>query len=94
MGCRLSYEAIAHSPTKLTFEGITLGSVQLPADGQPIVLLQDRQTIGGYPKAGVISALDCGQLFQRQQGERVNFRLGNLLVYRYKMCALMRFFNL
>jgi biotin-dependent carboxylase-like uncharacterized protein len=94
MGYRLSGEAIAHLPTKLASEGIALGSVQLPADGQPIVLLQDRQTIGGYPKAGVISTLDCGQLFQRQQGARVKFRLGNPLVYRYKMRALMRFFNL
>jgi biotin-dependent carboxylase-like uncharacterized protein len=94
MGYRLSGEAIAHLPTKLASEGIALGSVQLPADGQPIVLLQDRQTIGGYPKAGVISALDCGQLFQRQQGARVKFRLGNPLVYHYKMRALMRFFNL
>ncbi|MFT5880853.1 MAG: biotin-dependent carboxylase-like uncharacterized protein, partial [Moritella sp.] len=94
MGCRLSGEAIAHLPTKLTSEGIALGSVQLPADGQPIVLFQDRQTIGGYPKAGVISALDCGQLFQRQRGARVNFRLGNPLVYRYKMRTLMHFFNL
>jgi len=94
MGYRLSGERITNLPIKLTSEGIALGSVQLPADGQPIVLLQERQTIGGYPKAGVISALDCGQLSQRQQGASVNFRLGNPLVYRYKMRALMRFFNL
>lgn len=94
MGYRLSGEPITYLPTKLASEGIALGSVQLPADGQPIVLLQDRQTIGGYPKAGVISALDCGQLSQRQQGASINFRLGNPLIYRYKMRALMRFFNL
>jgi len=93
MGCRLTGEMIADLPTTLTSEGIALGSIQLPADGQPIILLQDRQTIGGYPKAGVISALDCSKLSQRQQGTEINFKLGNPLIARYKMQAFKRFFN-
>jgi len=93
MGYQLTGKIIADLPTKLSSEGIALGSVQLPANGLPIILLQDRQTIGGYPKAGVISALDCGKLSQRQQGVDVTFRLDNPLVSRYKMHAFKRFFD-
>ena len=93
MGYQLTGEMIADLPTTLASEGIALGSVQLPANGQPIILLQDRQTIGGYPKAGVISALDCGKLSQRQQGANITFRLDNPLVSRYKMQAFKRFFG-
>lgn len=93
MGYRLAGDCIADLPTALTSEGIALGSVQLPADGQPIILLQDRQTIGGYPKAGVISALDCSQLSQRQQGSKITFKLENPIISRYKMQAVKRFFD-
>jgi len=93
MGYQLIGKMIADLPTKFSSEGIALGSVQLPANGLPIILLQDRQTIGGYPKAGVISALDCGKLSQRQQGADVTFRLDNPLVSRYKMHAFKRFFD-
>ncbi|WP_392339362.1 biotin-dependent carboxyltransferase family protein [Moritella marina] len=93
MGYQLVGDMITDLPTALTSEGIALGSVQLPANGQPIILLQDRQTIGGYPKAGVISAIDCSQLSQRQQGAEITFRLDNPLVSRYKMQAFKRFFD-
>jgi len=93
MGYQLVGNGIANLPATLTSEGIALGSVQLPPDGQPIILLQDRQTIGGYPKAGVISALDCSQLSQRQQGAEASFKLENPVVSRYKMQAFKRFFD-
>jgi biotin-dependent carboxylase-like uncharacterized protein len=93
MGYQLLGDVITDLPTTLASEGISLGSVQLPANGQPIILLQDRQTIGGYPKAGVISAIDCSQLSQRQQGAEIIFRLDNPLVSRYKMQAFRYFFD-
>jgi biotin-dependent carboxylase-like uncharacterized protein len=93
MGYQLMGDMIADLPTSLISEGIVLGSVQLPANGLPIILLQDRQTIGGYPKAGVISALDCSKLSQCQQGSDIKFRLDNPLVSRYKMQAFKRFFD-
>ncbi|MFT7683238.1 MAG: biotin-dependent carboxylase-like uncharacterized protein [Moritella dasanensis] len=93
MGYQLIGDMITDLPTALTSEGIALGSVQLPANGLPIILLQDRQTIGGYPKAGVISALDCGKLSQRQQGSEITFRLDNPHVSRYKMQAFKHFFD-
>ena len=52
-------------------EGIPLGAVQVPADGQPIILLNDRQTIGGYPRLGALTPLACAQLGQCVPGTRV-----------------------
>ena len=49
------------------------GAVQVPADGQPIVLLNDRQTIGGYPKIGSALSLDTARLAQLTPGATVHF---------------------
>ena len=58
MGMRLEGTSIKNIvSTNIRSEGITKGAIQVPADGQPIVLLTDYPTIGGYPKiANVISA--------------------------------------
>jgi len=50
-----------------------LGSVQVPGHGQPIVMLADRQTTGGYTKIGVICSVDLGNLAQRLPGQKVRF---------------------
>jgi allophanate hydrolase subunit 2 len=55
-----------------------LGAIQIPADGQPIILLNDRQTIGGYPKIGSVTALDCAKLLQYRPDEKVIFQLINV----------------
>ena len=73
MGYRLQGEVIDWRGGELLSEGIALGSVQIPADGQPIVLLNDRQSIGGYPKLGCVIKEDCNQLAQRQAGQKVRF---------------------
>ncbi|MDX1636159.1 MAG: allophanate hydrolase, partial [Marinobacter sp.] len=57
---------------------IAYGAIQVPSDGQPIVLMRDRQTIGGYPKIGCISALDAGELAQRGPGSAVRFYLSDV----------------
>jgi allophanate hydrolase subunit 2 len=54
-------------------EGICHGAVQIPADGQPIVLMNDRQTIGGYPKIGAVIPRDTSMLSQLAPGSRVRF---------------------
>ena len=54
-------------------EGICLGAIQFPPDGQPIVLMQDRQTIGGYPKIGSVLSLDLYRLAQCGEGTQVYF---------------------
>jgi allophanate hydrolase subunit 2 len=73
MGMRLEGPAVPCPSEKMLSEGICLGAVQVPADGQPIVLLNDRQTIGGYPKIGAIIARDTAQLAQLRPGDTVHF---------------------
>lgn len=51
-----------------------IGTVQLPAGGEPIVLLCDGPTVGGYPRIGVVATADLGQLAQRRPGDAVRFR--------------------
>lgn len=74
MGYRLEGKALAHHHTALLSAGLMLGTVQLPPDGQPIVLMNDHQTIGGYPRAGVVASCDLRLLAQLRPGETVRFR--------------------
>ena len=74
MGYRLKGAAIETGINGIVSEGIALGAVQVPSDGQPIVLMRDRQTIGGYPKIGTVFSLDLALLGQAKPGDLVNFR--------------------
>ncbi len=78
MGYRLQGPPIKSCLSGLISEGIALGSIQIPADGQPIILLKDRQTIGGYPKIGTVSALDTSALSQRMPGQWLSFHLSDV----------------
>lgn len=73
MGYRLLGDKVESDIDGILSEGICHGAVQIPADGQPIVLLNDRQTIGGYPKIGSVIGLDTGKLSQLGQGGSVHF---------------------
>ena len=73
MGFRLEGENVQSDLVGMLSEGICLGAIQIPADGQPIVLMNDRQTIGGYPKIGSVIAEDTPHLAQLAPGARVNF---------------------
>jgi len=73
MGYRLEGPAISCDVDGILSEGICFGAIQIPADGQPIVLLNDRQTIGGYPKIGSALSLDAARLAQLRPGGIVNF---------------------
>lgn len=55
-------------------DGVAPGSIQVPGDGQPIVLLADRQTVGGYPKIATVISPDLDFLAQAWPGEPVRFR--------------------
>lgn len=72
MGYRLEGPAVPCKIDGVLSEGIAPGAIQIPADGQPIVLLRDRQTIGGYPKIGSALSQDCSQLTQLRPGDTVN----------------------
>ena len=71
MGVRLIGPRLNCKISTLVSEGINLGGVQVPPDGQPIVLLNDRQTIGGYPRLGSLSPLSASRLAQCLPRERV-----------------------
>jgi biotin-dependent carboxylase-like uncharacterized protein len=73
MGYRLRGTALQIGSRSLLSEGICHGAVQIPGDGQPIVLLADRQTIGGYPKLGSVLSLDCARLAQCSADAEVSF---------------------
>jgi biotin-dependent carboxylase-like uncharacterized protein len=73
MGYRLEGPVIECEIEGILSEGICSGAIQIPADGQPIVLLQDRQTIGGYPKIGAALSLDTARLAQLMPGGCVRF---------------------
>jgi biotin-dependent carboxylase-like uncharacterized protein len=74
MGMRLTGPPIALARgADLISEGIAHGAVQVPGDGQPIVLLAARQTVGGYPKIATAIGADLDALGQRRPGDRVRF---------------------
>ena len=75
MGCRMDGPAIEScNGTDIISDGIAPGSVQVPADGKPIVLLADRQTTGGYAKIATVCSTDIPRLAQCKPGDKVRFR--------------------
>ncbi|NNA15356.1 biotin-dependent carboxyltransferase [Pseudomonas lundensis] len=74
MGIRLLGPTLVYQGPPMISEGIALGAVQVPPDGQPIVLLNDRQTIGGYPRLGALTPLSLARLAQCLPGQRVTLR--------------------
>lgn len=64
MGIRLSGKPLRYTGEPLISEGIPLGAVQVPPDGLPIVLMNDRQTIGGYPRLGALTPASVARLAQ------------------------------
>ncbi|CAN0606604.1 unnamed protein product, partial [Ectocarpus sp. 12 AP-2014] len=71
MGVRLTGPVLHGSLPGIISEGIPLGAVQVPPDGQPIVLMNDRQTIGGYPRLGALTPIACATLSQCLPGTEV-----------------------
>ena len=75
MGMRLEGLIIKNIvSTNIRSEGITKGAIQVPADGQPIVLLTDYPTIGGYPKIANVISADYHLLVQKISGEKISFK--------------------
>ncbi|MGB1227255.1 MAG: biotin-dependent carboxyltransferase family protein [Poseidonibacter sp.] len=74
MGCKLQGEAISCDIDGIISEGIAFGAIQIPKDGKPIILLKDRQTIGGYPKIGSVLSIDCFKLAQAKPNQEIKFK--------------------
>ena len=74
MGSRLRGPRIAHARGHdIVSDGIALGSIQVPGDGQPIVLLVDRQSTGGYTKVATICSCDIWRVGQARPGQALRF---------------------
>ena len=79
MGYRLEGTPLAlAAPAEMLSESVAFGTIQVPPDGQPIVLMADRQTTGGYPKIAHVCAVDLPRLAQKMPGEAVRFVLVDL----------------
>lgn len=74
MGVKLEGTQIKADIDGIISEGICFGAIQVPKDGKPIVLLKDRQTIGGYPKIGSVINIDCFKLSQAKAGTVIKFQ--------------------
>lgn len=74
MGMRLRGLPLNCQHPPMVSEGICLGAVQVPPDGQPIILLNDRQTIGGYPRLGALTPLAIARLAQCLPGDCIRLR--------------------
>lgn len=76
VGLRLTGESLARARTgELASEGIVAGSVQIPADGQPVVFLRDHAVTGGYPVVATVIAEDLDIAGQLGPGDTVTFTL-------------------
>lgn len=75
MGLRLKGEALTlQRPLEIVSEATVFGTVQVPPDGLPIVLMADRQSSGGYPKIGYVAGADLPRLAQLQPNDTLGFQ--------------------
>lgn len=75
MGCRLEGPVIGHRESgDIISDGIAFGAIQVPSAGQPIIMLADRQTTGGYTKIAHVVTADFRILGQLKAGDKVRFR--------------------
>jgi biotin-dependent carboxylase-like uncharacterized protein len=77
MGLRLSGPLLAHNDkgAEILTDGVVPGAIQVPGDGQPIILLADGQTTGGYAKIATVISADLPRLGQVRPGDSLQFRL-------------------
>ena len=80
MGMRLEGKALIHRTpacADIVSDGVTPGAIQVPGNGQPIILLADCQTVGGYPKIATVISADLSRLAQMKPGRTLRFKAVN-----------------
>ena len=83
MGMRLDGPKIKNIvDTNIKSEGLIKGVIQVPADGNPIIMLSDHGTIGGYPKIGVVISADYDKLFNLRLAQKLNSKKSNYLAQK------------
>jgi antagonist of KipI len=92
MGYRLEGAALTHRhKAELISEGMTMGAIQIPSNGQPIVMMADSPTTGGYPKIATVASADLPLLAQCMPGRnRIRFRETTVAKAQNKYQLLMR----
>jgi antagonist of KipI len=92
MGYRLQGTPVQHrGSAEILSEGMAPGSVQIPPDGQPIVMMSDRPTTGGYPKIATVVQVGLPFLAQLPPGAgRVRFRISDLLTAQDEYRAMLK----
>lgn len=93
-GMRLNGKPIMTFKNQLISEAMSYGSVEIAADGLPIILLKDAPTIGGYLKIGTVFSLDLPQLAQAHPNTQVRFELIDITQAQQKRVEFNRFFHL
>ena len=79
MGMRLKGPILDNNKeTNIRSEGLIKGVIQVPTDGNPIIMLSDHGTIGGYPKIGVVISADYDKLVQLPPNAKIKFKLVEL----------------
>ena len=94
MGLRLHGPAVQIPEMHYPSEGIAYGAIQIPPNGQPIVMAKERQNIGGYPKIGCVTVMDMSRLAQARPGTRVHFYEADLAAAVQRLQERNRFFGL
>ena len=75
MGVRLQGPVLELiKPREMVSSAVNTGIVQVPAAGQPIVLLPSRQSVGGYPRLAAVAAVDVGRFTQLRPGDKIRFQ--------------------
>jgi len=75
MGYRLTGAKIDHkSKAEIISSGIAFGTIQVPAHGEPIIMMADRQTTGGYPRIACILSEDLPYIAQLKPGDKLRFK--------------------
>lgn len=92
IGYRLEGEAIPVTVPRYSAP-IPLGGVQITAAGQPVVLMRDHQTLGGYPIIATVTRKSLGMLAQRRPGQPVSFRAVEVAQARHQLEELRNFFG-
>ncbi len=92
MGARLQGEAI-HPPKRQWSLGVVRGTLQVPPDGQPIILQADHQTMGGYPILGWLHPRDCDRLAQCAARQTLRFQAVDISAVQPEVRAFRRFFG-
>ena len=94
MGYRLSGKIINTPLSGIISQGISMGAIQVPKDGQPIVLMRDRQTMGGYPLIGCVTYLDFPLLAQSLPGTKICFTPVDVDEAEAELIVHKNFFNI